>query len=332
MVDASSSHNNLPPPSAITNYPTIPDSATSIHLPNRKHIEEELRKLKAKLSALQAKLPKRCFQRELYKLQDELNKPDINWSYFRLRRVQDELNCIEKSLTTVIEKMQPPAATQVAAGAEAISLEHDDFVDFIFPTLWLSSPNILIMVAETCSDLYRAVGEDFWLATWCNSTSFEGGERGFDFAIRTPCTPSRWEDFDAEMAMAWDAVCNTYCGENYGSTDFDVLENLRGAILRMTYYWYNFMPLSRGSAAVGFVVLQGLLLAANMEFTGQIPKDLQVDWEAILNSDPNSFVESVKSWLYPSLKVMTSWKDYPEIAATFETTGSIVAALSAYND
>ncbi|CAN1324635.1 Suppressor of RPS4-RLD 1 [Linum perenne] len=202
-----------------------------------------------------------------------------------------------------------------------------------------------ILVAETCSDIYRAVGEDFWLATWCNSTAFEGkqlegtrialvkmGESGFDFAIRTPCTPSRWEDFDAEMAMAWDAVCNTYCGENYGSTDFDVLENLRGAILRMTYYWYNFMPLSRGSAAVGFIVLQGLLLAANMEFTGQIPKDLQVDWEAILNYDPNSFVDSVKSWLYPSLKVTTSWKDYPEVAATFETTGSIVAALSAYND
>ncbi|CAL1372059.1 unnamed protein product [Linum trigynum] len=202
-----------------------------------------------------------------------------------------------------------------------------------------------IMVAETCSDLYRAVGEDFWLATWCNSTAFEGkqlegtrialvkmGELGFDYAIKTPCTPSRWEDFDAEMAMAWDALCNTYCGENYGSTDFDVLENVRAAMLRMTYYWYNFMPLSRGSAAVGFIVLLGLLLAANMEFTGQIPKGLQVDWEAILNYDPNSFVDSVKSWLYPSLKVTTSWKDYPDVASTFETTGSVVAALSTYND
>lgn len=34
-------------------------------------------------------------------------------------------------------------------------------------------------------------------------------------------------------------VCNTYCGENYGSTDSKVLENVRDAILRMTYYWYN---------------------------------------------------------------------------------------------
>ncbi|KAF7809893.1 suppressor of RPS4-RLD 1 [Senna tora] len=202
-----------------------------------------------------------------------------------------------------------------------------------------------IMLAKSCSDLYRVVGEDFWLATWCNSTAYEGkqlegtritlvkaGEHGFDFAIRTPCTPARWENFDAEMAMAWEALCSSYCGENYGSTDLDALENVRDAILRMTYYWYNFMPLSRGSAAVGFIVMLGLLLAANMEFTGSIPQGLQVDWEAIMNLDPNSFVESVKSWLYPSLKVTTSWKDYPDVASTFETIGSVVAALSSYDD
>ncbi|GLT68821.1 hypothetical protein SLA2020_410190 [Shorea laevis] len=199
--------------------------------------------------------------------------------------------------------------------------------------------------AKSCDDLYKLVGEDFWLATWCNSTAFEGkqlegtritlvkmGERGYDFAIRTPCTPSRWEAFDAEMAMAWEALCNAYCGETFGSTDFNVLENVREAILRMTYYWYNFMPLSRGTAVVGFVVLLGLFLAANMEFSGNIPKGVQVDWEAILNFSPNSFIDSVKSWLYPSLKMKTSWKDYPDVASTFATTGSVVAALSTYDD
>ncbi|XP_061948609.1 suppressor of RPS4-RLD 1 isoform X2 [Populus nigra] len=202
-----------------------------------------------------------------------------------------------------------------------------------------------IIDAKNCSDLYNVVGEDFWLATLCSSTAFEEkqlegtritlvkmGEGGFDFAIRTPCMPSRWDDFDAEMTMAWEAVCNAYCGETYGSTDFDVLENVRDAILRMTYYWYNFMPLSRGSAVVGFTVLLGLLLAANMEFTGKIPKGIQVDWEAILNFDPNSFAESVKRWLYSSLKITTSWKDYPDVASTLATTGSVVAALSSHDD
>ncbi|RDX82619.1 Suppressor of RPS4-RLD 1, partial [Mucuna pruriens] len=189
-----------------------------------------------------------------------------------------------------------------------------------------------VMHANSVSDLYNVVGEDFWSATWCNSIAFEGGEHGFDFAIRTPCTPSRWEDYDAEMAMAWEALCNAYCGENYGSTDFDALENDDILLVRHYQNTYNFMPLSRGSAVVGFVVMLGLLLAANMEFTGSIPQGLQVDWEAILNLDPISFVDSVKSWLYPSLKVTTSWKDYHDVASTFATTGSVVAALSSSDD
>lgn len=92
------------------------------------------------------------------------------------------------------------------------------------------------------------------------------------------------------------------------------------------------MPLARGTAVTGFVVLLGLLLAANMEFTESIPKGLQIDWEAILSVEPDSFVGSVKSWLYPSLKINTSWKDHPEVSSAFSTTGSVVAALSSYND
>ena len=92
------------------------------------------------------------------------------------------------------------------------------------------------------------------------------------------------------------------------------------------------MPLSRGSTVVGFVVMLGLLQAANMKFTGKIPKGLQMDWEAILNQDPNSFMDSVKTWLYPSLEVSTSWKDYQDISSTFPNTGSVVAALSSFND
>ncbi|CAH9089930.1 unnamed protein product [Cuscuta epithymum] len=202
-----------------------------------------------------------------------------------------------------------------------------------------------IMSADSCHDLYRAIGEDFWLATRCYSTAFEGkhleGTRitllktpkvGYDFSIRTPCTPARWDAFDMEMTSAWEALCDAYSGETYGSTDLEVLESVRDAILRMTFYWYNLMPLSRGSAVVGFVVLLGLFLAANMEFTGSIPEGVQVDWEAILESDPNAFVSSAKRWLYPSLKVNTSWKGYADVSSTFETTGSVVAALSSYSD
>ncbi|KAG1347909.1 suppressor of RPS4-RLD 1 [Cocos nucifera] len=200
-----------------------------------------------------------------------------------------------------------------------------------------------IIHAGSCSDLYDVVGENFWVATTCDGTAFKGkyleGTRitvqkmdkiGFDFAIRTPCTPSRWEEYSAEMTVAWEALCNAYCGEVYGSNDLSMLENVRDAILRMTYYWYNFMPLSRGSAAVGYTVLLGLFLAANMEVTGNIPRGIQVDWEAIMSSSPDAFLDAVKPWLYPSVRINTGWKDYPDVTSTFTTTGSVVAALSSY--
>lgn len=28
--------------------------------------------------------------------------------------------------------------------------------------------------ANSVSDLYNAIGEDFWSSTWCNSAAFEG--------------------------------------------------------------------------------------------------------------------------------------------------------------
>ena len=34
-------------------------------------------------------------------------------------------------------------------------------------------------------------------------------EHGFDFAIRTPWTPSRWEEFEAEMTAAWEVSDST---------------------------------------------------------------------------------------------------------------------------
>lgn len=207
-----------------------------------------------------------------------------------------------------------------------------------------------IKQATSCNDLYSSIGENFWVATTCDSAAFEGvaafakkrlegtritvqkmDKRGYDFAIRTPCTPSRWNDYEAEMAVAWEALCNAYCGELYGSSDLSMLENVKDAILRMTYYWYNFMPLARGSSAVGYSVLLGLFLAANMEVTGNIPSGVQVDWEAILSSSPDTFLAATKSWLYPSLRISMAWKDYPDVASTFSTTGSIIAALSSYN-
>lgn len=153
--------------------------------------------------------------------------------------------------------------------------------------------------AQDCAELYKVIGRDFWVVTPCNSSHEEGkvldgtrltlqkqGMKGFDFSIRTPGTPARWADYDAELAAAWQALCDAYCDKAYGSMEFSELENVRDCILRLSFYWYNFMPLARGTAVVGYITLLGLFLAANMKVTASIPKGLQVDWEAILS--PNT--------------------------------------------
>ncbi|XP_020586512.1 suppressor of RPS4-RLD 1 isoform X2 [Phalaenopsis equestris] len=209
----------------------------------------------------------------------------------------------------------------------------------------VSEANTLEKIAhvESCSDLYGIVGKSFWVATMCDSAAFEGkqldgtqisirrmGNKGFDFTIQTPSSSSRWEDYDTEMEAAWEELCTAYCDELYGSNDLSLLENVKDAILRMTYYWLNFKPLTRGSAVVGLTVMLGLFIATNMEVTASIPPGVQVDWEALLSPNPQLFINTIKTWLYPSLRYSVAWKEYPDVASTFSTTGSAVSALSNY--
>lgn len=44
------------------------------------------------------------------------------------------------------------------------------------------------------------------------------------------------------------------------------------AALGYVYVWYNFMPLARGSAVVGYITLLGIFLAAGMPISAPIPK------------------------------------------------------------
>ncbi|KAL0926810.1 hypothetical protein M5K25_003061 [Dendrobium thyrsiflorum] len=196
---------------------------------------------------------------------------------------------------------------------------------------------------ESCSDLYGIIGKNFWVTTTCDSTAFEGkqlegtrisirrmGKIGFDFAIQAPLSSSRWEDYNTEMEAAWEDLCTACCDELYGSSDPTLLQNVNDAILRMTYYWFNFMPLARGSAVVGLTVMLGLFLATNMDVTASIPPGVQVDCEALLSPNSQLFINTIKTWLYPSLRYNVAWKDYPDVTSTFSTTGSVVAALSTY--
>ncbi|CAI5992920.1 unnamed protein product [Closterium sp. NIES-64] len=200
--------------------------------------------------------------------------------------------------------------------------------------------------AKACEDLYRVVGEDFWIVTPCYSMVDPGkvleGTRltlvktptGFDFAIRTPGTPSRWADYDAEMAAAWEDLCAVVGEKMQGGAWRPPLgpsmARFQRAVLRLAYYWYNFMPLARGTAMVGYVVTLALFLAAQLQVTATIPAKLQVDWEAILSSRFETFASAVMPWLSPSVTPLTdpTLPSFPLLTSTLPTVASAVAALS----
>ena len=67
-----------------------------------------------------------------------------------------------------------------------------------------------------------------------------------------------------ELATHWEAVTAAL-----GAGDAPALAQ---AALRYAYYWYNFMPLARGTALVGYLTLLALFLAVGAPITQPAPK------------------------------------------------------------
>ncbi len=67
--------------------------------------------------------------------------------------------------------------------------------------------------------------------------------------------------------------------------------------LKYFYYWINYSPLSRGSAAVGYASLVGCVLAMGDVLMSPLPEGIQLDWEAMFEPDPHVFVDRVYPWM-----------------------------------
>ena len=92
------------------------------------------------------------------------------------------------------------------------------------------------------------------------------------------------------------------------------------------YYWVAFGPLSRGSAACGYVVMLGLLLALGVSVADTpMPEGVQMDWEAILRPSPRAFIdEGAHSGARDD-----PLRGVPLVAETFATTRDVLRALNA---
>ena len=91
----------------------------------------------------------------------------------------------------------------------------------------------------------------------------QGVSDHYEASIRTPVTPARWKAFDRELTAVWEAVVDALAAGDK--------PRIAVAVLTYVYYWYNFMPLARGTAVCGHITLLSLFALAGMPLTTAIP-------------------------------------------------------------
>jgi len=109
-----------------------------------------------------------------------------------------------------------------------------------------------------------------------------------------------------------------------GNKDVDVVGN---DILSLVYYFFNLMPLSRGSSAVAYTVALGLFLAVGRETTGKIPPGKEVDLEAMIGGSVENFTKNVKGWL-GLRKLSKPVSSLPLVSEVFPTLRTVLEALN----
>ena len=218
---------------------------------------------------------------------------------------------------------------------------HEYYTD-VNPTRTTAKQKLEIKKAKTMEDLFVIAGISsiFFTITDVKSSVSPGstiqGTRisitrmhpeGYDLSIGSPTNLHRFQQFSAEVKFAFDKVVDAMIS----GADSNELTN---AALNLFFYWANWGPLSRGSAATGYASLIAIFLAANETVTSRIPYMKQMDWESILRTDPAEFREAVKSWVstrVPSV-ILSEWLDGQpgfDLSEIFHTPRDIMTALVA---
>ncbi|KAG9484126.1 hypothetical protein GDO78_009828 [Eleutherodactylus coqui] len=146
------------------------------------------------------------------------------------------------------------------------------------------------------------------------------------FSVETQTTEERTQLYHAEIESLYKdltakgkvLVLSAELGEA------DVVCEL---ILSLVYYFYNLMPLSRGSSVVAYSVIMGALMAGGKEVSGKIPKGKLVDFEAMTAPGSEAFSKTAKSWM--NLRSLpASYKSLPSVSESFPTLRAMIEVLN----
>uniref|UniRef100_A0A7N9CK81 Tetratricopeptide repeat domain 13 n=1 Tax=Macaca fascicularis TaxID=9541 RepID=A0A7N9CK81_MACFA len=142
------------------------------------------------------------------------------------------------------------------------------------------------------------------------------------FSVETQTTEERTQLYHAEI----DALYKDLTAKGKVlilSSEFGEADAVCNLILSLVYYFYNLMPLSRGSSVIAYSVIVGALMASGKEVAGKIPKGKLVDFEAMTAPGSEAFSKVAKSWM--NLKsISPSYKTLPSVSETFPTLRSMI--------
>ncbi|XP_020626195.1 tetratricopeptide repeat protein 13-like isoform X2 [Orbicella faveolata] len=198
--------------------------------------------------------------------------------------------------------------------------------------------------AKTCRELIQVLKQHdtsnqqpgMILSTHVSSSKTGGGTKSLEglnlslsesgsnilFTMDTPTTPSRTAGYHSELDHIWRHLNDEM--RRPGNKDVDVVGN---DILSLVYYFFNLMPLSRGSSAVAYTVALGLFLAVGRETTGKIPPGKEVDLEAMIGGSVENFTKNVKGWL-GLRKLSKPVSSLPLVSEVFPTLRTVLEALN----
>ncbi|XP_034804716.3 tetratricopeptide repeat protein 13 isoform X2 [Pan paniscus] len=146
------------------------------------------------------------------------------------------------------------------------------------------------------------------------------------FSVETQTTEERTQLYHAEI----DALYKDLTAKGKVlilSSEFGEADAVCNLILSLVYYFYNLMPLSRGSSVIAYSVIVGALMASGKEVAGKIPKGKLVDFEAMTAPGSEAFSKVAKSWM--NLKsISPSYKTLPSVSETFPTLRSMIEVLN----
>lgn len=164
----------------------------------------------------------------------------------------------------------------------------------------------LLPHVTSIDELYNLIGGDFYVIVPCKSIyrapmEWEGTRLtlllaepdGFEYTIRTPSTPSRWQLCSDELDIAFNKLIQI-CSQHESDAGPDEICNIA---MEIFYLWVTFAPLSRGTAVCGYAALAAILGSCGYIISSPLPPKIQLDWEAIFAVDCAEFIATTKSYI-----------------------------------